>query len=351
MRRGRLVAVVGGGVAAVLVAAAVTAAVLQPWRSEASDEPENPPATVIAERTTLTSNLVLNGNLSFGDALDVPGRGGIITRLPRPGDEIAVGQALYEVDGRPVIAVRGDRPFWRSLSTGVSDGPDVQQLEQALADLGFGADLTVDTEFTWVTASAVKEWQESLGLERTGVVELGDIVAVTTSSVRISTVTADLGDSASTPGITYTSTALRVVAKLTDAQAREILPDTAVTVTLPDGTELPATVVSIDPGGEPTGTEGKTTPATANVEFADPTAALGLGLRAVKVALASATVEDALVIPVTALLATLDGGYAVDVIRDGKTVRVPVEIGLIADARVQVTGGELAEGDVVVVAP
>ena len=56
-------------------------------------------------------------------------------------------------------------------------------------------------------------------------------------------------------------------------------------------------------------------------------------------------------VPVTALIATLDGGYAVDVVRKGgKTMRVPVELGLIADTRVQITGGDLDEGDEVVVA-
>jgi peptidoglycan hydrolase-like protein with peptidoglycan-binding domain len=338
-------------VAAVLIAAAVTAFVFQPWRPAAA-EPEAPDdaATAIAERTSLTSELVLNGNLSYGNELDLPGGGGTITRLPNAGDEIAVGQAIYEVNGRPVIAVRGDRPFWRSFNEGMTDGADVQQLEQALADLGFGADVTVDTEFTWYTAEAVKDWQESLGLERTGVVELGDIVAISNGSIRISAVTAALGDQAGPGSLSYTSTELRVVAKLTDAQAREILPATPVIVTLPDGTELPATIVSIDPGGQPDGENGETTPATATVEFEDATAAAGLGLRAVKVALAAESVDDALVIPVTALLATLDGGYAVDVLRDGKTVRVPVELGLIADTRVQVVGGDLAEGDVVVVA-
>ena len=347
MRRALLI---GTPVAALLVAAAVTALVLQPWRPAAAESTEDDAVTAIAERTTLTSELVLNGNLSYGEELDVPGAGGIITRLPKAGDEIAVGQAVSEVNGRPVIALRGERPFWRALSEGVPDGADVQQLEQALTDLGFGADLTVDTEFTWYTAEAVEDWQEALGLERTGVVELGDIVAIPAASIRISAVKAELGDQAGPGSISYTSTTLRVVAKLTDAQAREILPATPVTVTLPDGTELPATIVSIDPGGEPDGDNGETTPATATVEFDDPTAAAGLGLRAVKVALAAESVADALVIPVTALLATLDGGYAVDVLRDGETVRVPVELGLIADTRAQVVGGDLAEGDVVVVA-
>lgn len=169
--------------------------------------------------------------------------------------------------------------------------------------------------------------------------------------MRIDSVKAQLGDPAGASPLTYTSTTLRVVAKLTDAQAREILPATPVTVILPDGTEVPATVTAVDPGGQPTEKEGETTPATANIEFADPAVAEGIGLRAVKVVFATSEVKDALVVPVTALVATTDGGYAVDVLRKGgKVERVSVEVGLIADTRVQVTGGDLAAGDAVVVA-
>ena len=339
-------------VGVLLVAAAVALAVLQPWSSVAeSPDDGKKPVTAKAELTTLTSDLRLNGTLSYGASIALPGRGGTITRLPTAGDVIGVGQAIYEVDGRPVIAMHGDRPFWRDLGVGVDKGPDVRQLEQALADLGFGRNLTVDDEFTAVTETNVKAWQKSLGVPQDGIVKLGDVVAITASSVRVESVTAQLGEPAGTSPLKYTSTTLRVVAKLTDAQAREILPATRVTVVLPDGTEVPATVTAVDPGGQPTEKEGETTPATANVEFDDPAVAEGIGLRAVKVVFATSEVKDALVVPVTALVATTDGGYAVDVLRKGgKIVRVAVEVGLIADTKVQVTGGDLAAGDAVVVA-
>jgi hypothetical protein len=349
----RLLLAIGTPVAAVLIAAAVVAAVWRPWEGapSAGDGGEDSgPQTVAAERTTLTSDLLLTGALSFGDEVSLPGRPGTITALPAVGTEIAIGQSLYEVDGRPVIAVGGDRPFWRELALGMDDGADVRQLEQALADLGFGADVTIDDEFTWATAAAVEAWQEALGLAETGVVQLGDIVAINAGSVRISTITARLGDQAGAGPLTYTSTRLRVVADLTEAQSREIAAGTAVTVRLPDGGEVPATIGEVDPGGEPDG-EGGTTSASAVVDADDPAAFDGVGLRSVKVVIARSAVADALVVPVTALIATLDGGYAVDVLRDdGEIARLAVELGLIADTRVQVTGGELVEGDLVVVA-
>ena len=342
---------IGIPIALIVITAVVVAVILQPWRAPAAPSPdEDAPATVVAERATLTSNLLLNGALSYGDEIALPGRNGTVTGLPTAGEEVTVGQSLYEVDGLPVIAVSGTRPFWRTLEQGMSDGPDVTQLEQALIDFGFGSGVTVDAKFTRATAVAVKAWQKSLGLARTGSVSLGDVVAVNAASVRVSSVTATLGDQAQQSPLSYTSTVLRAVANLTDAQAREIVPATAVAVRLPDGTELPGVITEVDPGGDPTGVDGETTSASASVDFDDPTAAAGIGLRAVKVILASESVEDALVIPVTALLATLDGEYAVDVIRGNETVRLPVKVGLIADTRVQIVSGELAEGDVVVVA-
>ncbi|MBO9578011.1 MAG: peptidoglycan-binding protein [Microbacteriaceae bacterium] len=337
------------GTVVALAAAGTALGVLQPWRAAEADQPADEPVTAAVERTTLTSDLVLNGTLSYGDLIELPGRSGIVTRLPRAGDVIPIGQSLYEVDGAPVIAVRGDRPFWRPLSEGVPDGPDVRQLEEFLAVSGFAGDLTVDETFTWYTAQAVEAWQEATGQQPTGVVALGDVVAVDAEAVRVAAVNAKLGDPASQGPIGVTSTRLRVVARLTDAQARELLPATAVTVTLPDGTALNGAIASIDPGGQPV-EDGGTTPASAVIDLDDPVAAEGIGLRAVKVAIPSTEAPDALVVPVVALVATLDGGYAVDVLRDGELTRVAVELGLIADARAQVVAGDLAEGDRVVIA-
>jgi hypothetical protein len=55
-----------------------------------------------------------------------------------------------------------------------------------------------------------------------------------------------------------------------------------------------------------------------------------------------------LTVPVDALLAVAEGGYAVERVRDGGTQLVGVETGAFADGHVQVTG-DLADGDEVVV--
>jgi hypothetical protein len=65
-------------------------------------------------------------------------------------------------------------------------------------------------------------------------------------------------------------------------------------------------------------------------------------------------VPDALVVPVTALLARSNGGYSVEVVGAGSGAGnhlVPVSLGLFddADGLVQVTGPGLAAGEEVVV--
>ena len=107
-----------------------------------------------------------------------------------------------------------------------------------------------------------------------------------------------------------------------------------------------------------TGSDQTTSP-TATIEFPDQSQVAKAGPTSVRVTVGDDTDTTAtLVVPVTALLATADGGYAVEVLLQGQTVRTPVEVGLVADARAQIlhSGGDvtgksgpvLAAGDMVV---
>jgi multidrug efflux pump subunit AcrA (membrane-fusion protein) len=90
---------------------------------------------------------------------------------------------------------------------------------------------------------------------------------------------------------------------------------------------------------------------TFEVEIAldDPSVAGGLDEAPVDVRVVSDTAEDVLAVPVTALLALAEGGYAVEVVdADGSTRLVGVEPGFFAEGLVEVTG-DVAEGDLVVV--
>lgn len=175
------------------------------------------------------------------------------------------------------------------------------------------------------------------------------VVVSRSTAIRVHALTADLGDSGISP-LTYSETDLRVTVSLTESQARELAPGTPLTIALPNGSEIPATMTEVDPGGAPTA-DGETSTPSATVAFPDQAVLGGARPGNVRITIALDGAGDTtLVVPVNALLATPGGGHEVET-WDGTTLRrVPVEVGRAADARVQVLGGELAEGDRVVLA-
>jgi peptidoglycan hydrolase-like protein with peptidoglycan-binding domain len=86
-----------------------------------------------------------------------------VTWLPPQGAVISVGHQVFGVDGHPVDLFYGPVPLWRTLKAGVSDGPDVLEVERDLATLGFGSGLTVDDHYTSATADAVKAYAADRG--------------------------------------------------------------------------------------------------------------------------------------------------------------------------------------------
>ena len=57
---------------------------------------------------------------------------------------ITQGQPIFEVDGAPVYLFYGTRASWRTLTSGITAGPDVQQLEQNLTTLGYADSVQPD---------------------------------------------------------------------------------------------------------------------------------------------------------------------------------------------------------------
>lgn len=100
-----------------------------------------------------------------------------------PGATVAAGEVMYEVDERPVVAAVGEIPAYRSISRG-DRGGDVAQLQRMLSALGW-YDGDPDGVFDASVRDAVRDWQESLQLERSGVVELGDIVFFPELPIRV----------------------------------------------------------------------------------------------------------------------------------------------------------------------
>ena len=150
-------------------------------------------ATGTVERRTLAERLTATGTIGYAGETTVLARlSGTVTALPAIGDVIRRGERLYALAGEPVLLMYGAVPAYRTLAEGVGDGEDVEQLERNLAALGYEPG-TVDEEFTYATAAAVADWQEDLGLEASGEVELGR-VAFLRGPQRVTELEATLGE-------------------------------------------------------------------------------------------------------------------------------------------------------------
>ena len=150
-------------------------------------------ATGTVERRTLAERLTATGTIAYAGETTVLARlSGTITALPAIANVVRRGGRLYALDGEPVLLMYGAVPAYRTLAEGVGDGKDVEQLERNLAALGYEPG-TVDEEFTYATAAALAEWQEDIGLEASGELELGR-VAFLRGPQRVTELEATLGE-------------------------------------------------------------------------------------------------------------------------------------------------------------
>jgi peptidoglycan hydrolase-like protein with peptidoglycan-binding domain len=313
-------------------------------------------ATAAVTRRDLRATEEVDGTLGYGEAgLVANQRQGTVTAMPSEGVVVTRGRALYRVDGKPVPLLYGRLPAWRKLSVGVDDGPDVRQLEQNLVALGYDPDraITVDDHFTWATRAAVQRWQEVLGLEETGAVRPADAVWQP-GPVRVGKLKAAVGDPArpGSPLLEVTDTARQVTIDLDASRQPYVRVGDRVDLELPGGRTTTGRVRSVGrvatvPSG---GDGGDGTPTVELVvSLDDPKATGRLDQAPVTASITTEVRKGVLAVPVNALLALAEGGYAVEVERDGRRELVGVDTGLFADGQVEVEGEGLRARDRVVV--
>ncbi|NKZ07856.1 peptidoglycan-binding protein [Actinomadura latina] len=301
-----------------------------------------PPATAPIERTTLVETHDVDGTLGYGDTRTVTGAGrGTLTWLAGPGTVISRGRPVYRVDDEPVPLLYGRLPLYRTLSAG-KEGADVEQLERNLRALGYTG-FTVDETYGAATAAAVKRWQDDLGVEETGRVEPGAAV-VASGRIRVAERKAHAGDRIGGPVLTCTGTT-RVVTVDLDVQYRRLVRKGAgVEVELPSGDTVKGEVASVGKVAKKGREEGE--PATVEIEIsvASQKALGSYDMAPVKVGLTAKRHRGVLAVPIGALLARGDGGYAVQVVGNGRVRTVPVETGVFTEGEVEISGSGLAEG-------
>jgi peptidoglycan hydrolase-like protein with peptidoglycan-binding domain len=303
-----------------------------------------PPATTPVTRATLTQTQQVAGTLGYGAPATVTAGGsGRITWLPELGARVNRGQSVYKSDNRPVTLFYGNLPPYRVLESGNS-GPDVKLVEENLATLGYTG-ITVDTQYTSATATAVRKWQKDIGLVQTGAFDPASVV-LAPSAIRVASLPAHLGDPANGWVLTYTGTTRIVTVALDVGLQGLVKPGVAATITLPDAQTVKGgveTVGSVATAGDP----GKAATIAVTITVADQSKLGTLDQAPVTVTLVSASVQDVLTVPVAALLVLPGGDYGVEVVTGSTSRNVPVELGKFGNGRVQVTGEGIVAGTLV----
>jgi peptidoglycan hydrolase-like protein with peptidoglycan-binding domain len=327
--------------------------------------------TAQVERRTLTVSESLDGTLGYADDYKVPsGLNGTLTWIAPAGTVVTTGEPLYEVDGsHDASLMYGRRPAWRTLESGVGDGTDVRQLEENLLLLGYtrkGDE--IDRHWDSDTTAAVKRWQRDHGQTADGVVELGEVVFLP-EAIRVTEAGAALGDRVGGGAFLSATSNRRVVSVDLAADERDLLDvGSAVSVELPDGTTVDGTVASIGrvAVSQADGQGGTSTTLPVTITLTDAEAGADLDAAPVDVSVVTDSRDQVLTVPVGALVALIEGGYAVEVVDADEpatgsatpsasatpgapTHLVRVEPGLFDDGFVEIIADGLEPGDSVVV--
>ena len=307
-------------------------------------------------RRDLVQTKTFEAILDYGDLRSLPtNTTGIITELPQAGEIIDFGDVLFAIDGEPVLLFEGDIPQHRAFDVDMTDGADVEQLERNLTDFGYAdaVDLTVDTDFTYFTVDVVEEMQRQLGIEETGRIELGRVV-FSPNPIRIGSVNVELGQSVNPQVnvVNVTESEQRITLDL-DAEDLLLLPlDTEVDIELPDGTVVAGRVSEVAAVATQTTTQqGAAGDPTIEITivFADGEPNEVFDAAPVDIIVTEEVSLDVLTVPVPALIALAGGGHAVELIVDGGTQLIGVELGDFVDDLVEIRG-DVQEGDRVVMA-
>ena len=311
------------------------------------DDPDDAATNTVAiGRQDIVRNDEFDGTLGYGTAAPLVLAGsGTLTRLPRSGQLVEPGDAIVDVDGRPVLTALGDVPMWRDLGPGVDDGADVAEVERMLERLGYATDydVTVDEEWTSATTRAVKAFQADHGQDDDGTISLGELLVVP-GALRVDTVGGVPGMAVAEAAIEATGAEQVVQIDVDVDEVGRFTIGDALTIELPDDSTVTGTVAAIEPAAT-AGDGGTTVPVDLTV---DEMIDLPDGIP-VTVLVGVVSAKGVLAVPVEAIVALAEGGFAVEVADGATTHYVRVTLGAFADGMVEIDG-DVAEGQNVVVA-
>jgi peptidoglycan hydrolase-like protein with peptidoglycan-binding domain len=310
-----------------------------------------PPAvgTAPVVRTDLATTVLTSGTLGFAPARPVINQiAGTYTELPAAGRTIRAGGVLFRVDDQPIVLMHGRIPAWRPFGPGMTDGPDIRELQSNLIKLGYASGLVSAPTgvFDLATDYAVQRWQAAVGYPITGQIAIGQVVFLP-AAIRVGTLNVAPGQQATPGQLPYqVTTAKRTVTVPVTPIMPPVNVGERVSIVLPTQVRTPGMVTAIGPAAS-----GSAGSEMATVTPSRPGATgAGTGVP-VQVSLTIQSVRHVLAVPVSALLALASGGYGVEIVRPaGQHVLVRVVTGVFAGGLVQVSAPGLVPGVKVVVA-
>jgi peptidoglycan hydrolase-like protein with peptidoglycan-binding domain len=318
------------------------------------------------------------------------------------GQRVSNGEKLAEIDGEPLFALAGRVPAWRDITPGES-GPDVTELQKALASLGYYAGGDTPGFFGTPTQDAVSLYYEHLGYTApaTGGVPMTDVIFLPSLPAKVIVVNGAKGQQPGQPFLELAARgSLALTGELPPAYAAQVKAGLKVKIfdevtgihatgTIADiGTATTITpigaIVNVGGGSASAGSAGSAgsgsagsgsagsgstgTAGSSNSGATNPGATpfIPLAVQPSKPLPAALNGENVLVtvetgrtegpvltVPVAAIVTTGSGTSYVTVVgADGKQAQVPVTPGINENGYVQVTpatGHKLAAGDRVVV--
>lgn len=252
-------------------------------------------------------------------------------------------------------------------ATGRGQAAAQARYDAALAEragLDIAPDVTEQRDTVTAAANKVTEAAADLQIARSERLSPADVAILDADRIRVGATPVRVGEPASGAVLEWSGTEVYAEADVTRSQETSLSVGDNVSVTLPDGSKVPGTITStggaavngeadLESESAGAGEAGDSNLVTMRVKIDAQKKVAGSVGAAVRIEVAGASVDDALVVPVTALVALVEGGYAVEKVMPdsaagaGKLVRV--DLGLVAETRAQVTSAELHEGDEVLV--
>jgi peptidoglycan hydrolase-like protein with peptidoglycan-binding domain len=148
------------------------------------------------------------------------------------GRTISNGEQLAAIDGEPMFALTGRVPAWRDITPGES-GPDVTELQKALASLGYYAGGDTPGLFGTATEDAVAAYYEHLGYTppATGGVPLTDVLFLPSLPAKVIAVNGAEGQQPGQPFLELASRgSLALTGELPPTYAGQVKPGLKVKI-------------------------------------------------------------------------------------------------------------------------